>query len=202
MKKRVALSVCLALGALFCACDGERDEVEETIDFMYDDAQTIVVANESASALTITGSALYASVDDAGTVQEFVYDAKCSSLTLAAGESGTIGFRSVVGLYSPTYVSWEATFSYGGKTLVYAGFPETAKRADDTTARADYALMYEVTQWQEATATSAPYGYPCVCSRLHNDGKPIPLSDTKCQLRATVRDDGVAFSFPAADATE
>ena len=122
MNKKFGIFISVAALVLgFVGCK-EPQLAVDGIDFAYNNYQTIHVTNNSSSALSVEGSAMFANAHSDGGYG-LCYDEKKSVLSLEPGESGTIGFRRTVGLGIPD-VSFEATFKYGNKNLTYAGWSE------------------------------------------------------------------------------
>lgn len=188
-----AMATAAVTALSLASCWLDPDEEVETIDFSYDGAQKMTVVNNTSGALTVTGEAMYVCTDDAGAVYEFVRDtAATATVTVAAGETGTIGFRSVAGITMPNVVSWEAAFTCGGKTLRYAGYPATARAAGDATERKGYGILY----WKPVTAAGATYAYAAAFS----DITPLVSDGRAVTLTATVTDDSDEVQFTVAEA--
>ena len=184
MKKMFGILISLAALVLgFVGCK-EPQLAVDGIDFAYNNYQTIHVTNNSSSALSVEGSAMFANAHSDGGYG-LCYDSKKSVLSLEPGESGTIGFRRTVGLGIPD-VSFEATFKYGNKNLTYAGWCEDFKSGGDNTNRSAYGLLWM--HQERSTDGSQSIVYK---STLQNQ-----LPDNKIyRLNATVTDTGVNFEL-------
>ncbi len=171
----------LVLGFVGCK---EPQLAVDGIDFAYNNYQTIHVTNNSGSALSVEGSAMFANAHSDGGYG-LCYDEKKSLLSLEPGKSGTIGFRRTVGLGIPD-VSFEAIFKYGNKNLTYAGWSEDFKSGGDNTNRSAYGLLWMHPERSTDGSQSIVYK-----STLQNQ---LP-GNKKYRLNATVTDTGVNFEL-------
>ena len=184
MNKKFGLFIfgaALVLGFVGCK---EPQLAVDGIDFAYNNYQTIHVTNNSSSALSVEGSAMFANAHSDGGYG-LCCDSKKSVLSLEPGKSGTIGFRRTVGLGIPD-VSFEATFKYGNKNLTYAGWSEDFKSGGDNTNRSAYGLLWMHPERSTDGSQSIVYK-----STLQNQ---LP-SNKKYRLNATVTDTGVNFEL-------
>ena len=184
MNKKFGLFIfgaALVLGFVGCK---EPQLAVDGIDFAYNNYQTIHVTNNSSSALSVEGSAMFANAHSDGGYG-LCYDSKKSVLSLEPGESGTIGFRRTIGLGIPD-VSFEATFKYGNKNLTYAGWSEDFKSGGDNTNRSAYGLLWMHPERRDDGSQSIVYK-----STLQNQ---LP-SNKIYRLNATVTDSGVSFEL-------
>jgi len=190
MKKSfLFVTALLFAGALFFSCD--VDEEIETIDFFDTKSQRMTIVNTGTTPLTVRGCAMFAEKDSDGNVFSFVYDERKSEVVVQPGDTESIGFSSVGGIYVPEEVSWEATFSFNGKSVIYAGWSEDYKMDGDTTERAGYGLMHM--RPRENSGRIDDYIY----STLFEDGEPVERFEfsSNYQLIATASDEEVTFAM-------
>ncbi len=190
MKKSfLFVTALLFAGALFFSCD--VDEEIETIDFFDTESQRMTIVNTGTTPLTVRGCAMFAEKDSDGNVFSFVYDERKSEVVVQPGDTESIGFSSVGGIYVPEEVSWEATFSFNGKSVIYAGWSEDYKMDGDTTERAGYGLMHM--RPRENSGRIDDYIY----STLFEDREPVERFEfsSNYQLIATASDEEVTFAM-------